>query len=142
MAGGVEVGETAEFLEAPRAEHEAGEVDPKGLRLRPEKVEDETGRRGDFGRWRVELDLLAVHALTRVELHWGPYDWSINYDLQTSPDGQQWTTVHHETNNTDGGVDSIDLAEANGRYLRLLCAGPKSDNWSYEVYELQVFGSP
>lgn len=90
----------------------------------------------------LQVDLGAARALTGVRIYWGNYDWSVNYDLQTSSDGSTWTTVYHEAANTDGGLDVITLQQAFGRYVRVRCNGPKSDNWSFEIYELQMFGTP
>jgi hypothetical protein len=43
---------------------------------------------------------------------------------------------------SDGGLDEIALSQTSGRYVRVLCTGPKADNWSYEIYELKVEGMP
>jgi spore germination protein len=90
----------------------------------------------------LSVDLQAVHSLTQVKVQWGAYDWSLAYDVQASNDGINWTTIDHEASNPDGGLDIIPLTGVAARYVRVSCTGPKSDNWSYEIYELQVFGMP
>jgi hypothetical protein len=90
----------------------------------------------------LSVDLQAVHAITQVKVQWGGHDWSLAYDLQASNDGASWSTIYHAASNLDGGLDTIDLPGIPARYVRVLCSGPKSDNWSYEIYELQVFGTP
>lgn len=90
----------------------------------------------------LRVDLQSPHTLTRIRVQWGRFDWPIAYDVQVSADGTSWTTSHHEANNVDGGLDIIDISNTSARYVRVLCLGPKSDNWSYEIYELQVFGMP
>jgi spore germination protein YaaH len=90
----------------------------------------------------LSVDLQASYNVTQVKIYWGRYDWSVAYDVQTSNDGTTWTTVYHEPNNADGGLDTINLKGIRGRHVRILCTGPKSDGWSYEIYELQVSGTP
>lgn len=90
----------------------------------------------------ISVDLGASHSLTEVKIHWGGWDWSVAYDVQTSSDGSTWATAYHEGNNADGGLDTITLPSTSARFLRVLLNGPKSDGWSYEIYELQVSGMP
>lgn len=90
----------------------------------------------------IYVDLQATYNINQVKIYWGGYDWSITYQVQQSSDGINWTTVFTENNNANGGIDIINLNNVTGRYIRLLCLGPKSDSWSYEVYEFQIFGNP
>jgi hypothetical protein len=90
----------------------------------------------------LSVDLQAQYNVSQVKIYWGGYDWSVAYDVQTSVDGVVWSTVYHEANNADGGLDTINLAGVSGRFVRVLCNGPKSDGWSYEIYEMEVFGGP
>lgn len=90
----------------------------------------------------LRVDLQAVYALAQVKITWGGHDWPKTYDVQTSRDGLAWTTAYHEANNADGGLDTITLQAASARFVRVLCNGPKSDGWSYEIYELEVTGKP
>lgn len=88
----------------------------------------------------LSVDLAAERELTEVRIYWGGYDWPTSYDIQTSVDGRTWTTAYHEPDNDDGGLDTITLRGVTGRHLRVLCNGAKSDGWSFEIYELEVFG--
>lgn len=89
----------------------------------------------------LQVDLQSVYNLSQVKIYWGGYDWSQTYDVQVSFDGILWSTVYHEGSNLDGGLDTINLTGISGQYVRLICLGPKSDNWSYEVYEIQLYGN-
>jgi spore germination protein len=88
----------------------------------------------------LTVDLQAPANLSEVRIHWGNYDWSINYDIQVSQDGSTWNTILHYPNNLDGGWDAVSVEGATGRFVRIVCLGPKSDNWSYEIYELEIYG--
>ena len=88
----------------------------------------------------LTVDLEAPANLSEVRIHWGNYDWSINYDIQVSLDGSTWNTILHYPNNLDGGWDAVGIEGATGRFVRVVCLGPKSDNWSYEIYELEIYG--
>ncbi|HVH43391.1 MAG TPA: glycosyl hydrolase family 18 protein [Labilithrix sp.] len=90
----------------------------------------------------LRVDLQASYNVSQVKIFWGRYDWPVSYDVQTSNDGISWTTAYHEANNADGGLDTIAIAPVPARYVRVVCNGPKSDGWSYEIYEVQVSGTP
>jgi spore germination protein len=89
----------------------------------------------------LTVDLEATGSLSEVRIHWGNYDWSINYDIRVSMDGSTWETIFQYTNNLDGGWDTVDITGTVGRFVRIVCLGPKSDNWSYEIYELEIYGT-
>lgn len=86
------------------------------------------------------VDLQATYGISAVRILWGDVDWSTAYDVEVSRDGTSWTRIHHTTTNLDGGLDVITFGSVSGRFVRLRCTGPKSDNWSYEVDELEVYG--
>lgn len=88
----------------------------------------------------LQVDLGAAHSVSQVKIQWGGYDWSVNYDVQVSSDGTSWTTAQHVSGNNDGGLDTVNITPTSARYVRVNCTGPKSDGWSYEIYEFQVFG--
>lgn len=81
-------------------------------------------------------------SLTDVQIYWGAYDWSLAYDIETSNDGAAWTTAAQVTNNVDGGMDAVSFGGLSARHVRVRLLGPKSDGWSYEIYELAVSGMP
>lgn len=88
----------------------------------------------------LQVDLQNVYTINQLKIYWGGYDWPIEYHILVSNDGQSWTTSYIEVNNNDGGTDTINLPGVQARYVKVLCVGPKSDNWSYEIYELEVYG--
>lgn len=85
----------------------------------------------------LAVDLGATATITRVELTWeGAYGRV--FDLQTSADGQSWTTVRSVTDGA-GGVQSLDVA-GQGRHVRLL-GKQRGTGYGYSLWEFKVFGT-
>ncbi|GAA3586043.1 hypothetical protein GCM10022419_080180 [Nonomuraea rosea] len=99
---------------------------------------------GDFSsRWASEwsdaqwlqVDLGAATPIKHVQLAWeGAYGKA--YQIQTSANGSDWTTVHSTTTG-DGGFDSIDLT-ASGRYVRLNLT-QRGTAYGYSLFEFGVY---
>lgn len=85
----------------------------------------------------IYVDLGSLQSVSRVKIYWGSYDYAISYKIQTSVDSNTWVDVY-TTNTGDGGTDDITFTASNARYVRVYCS-EKAD-WSYEIYELQVYG--
>jgi hypothetical protein len=84
----------------------------------------------------IRVDLGATATVSRVVLRWeGAYARA--FTLQTSADGNAWTTVHTTTNGT-GGVQDLAVA-GSGRYVRLH-ATQRATQWGVSVWEFQVYG--
>lgn len=58
------------------------------------------------------------------------------YTLQTSDDGQNWTTVRTVTDG-NGGVDDLDVT-GTGRYVRVNGTA-RGTGWGYSLYEFGVY---
>ncbi|MFD6176836.1 MULTISPECIES: galactose-binding domain-containing protein [unclassified Isoptericola] len=86
----------------------------------------------------IAVDLGASYDLSRVRIDWETA-YASGYEIQTSPDGETWTTVRTVTDG-DGFVDELDVA-GTGRYVRLL-ATERATQWGFSIYELEVFGAP
>jgi beta-glucanase (GH16 family) len=95
-----------------------------------------TAARAEGAGW-LTVDLGAPAEVHRVVLQWAAA-YATVYDLQVSPDGSAWATVHH----TDAGPGRHeDLAvSARGRYLRLYAARPANGD-GFSLWELSVYGS-
>ncbi|MDR7321162.1 beta-glucosidase-like glycosyl hydrolase [Catenuloplanes niger] len=101
---------------------------------------------GDAGtRWAsafadqqwLRVDLGATATLDRVVLHWEAAH-ARAFQIQTSPDGTAWTTVHATTTGT-GGVQTI-TTDGTGRYVRVL-GTERATGYGYSLWEFEVYGS-
>ncbi|WP_264031627.1 discoidin domain-containing protein [Cellulosimicrobium sp. SH8] len=86
----------------------------------------------------IAVDLGASYDLSQVVIDWETA-YGSGYEVQTSPDGETWTTVHTVTDG-DGGYDELDVA-ATGRYVRLYLT-ERATQWGFSLYELEVYGTP
>lgn len=81
--------------------------------------------RGGAGRVSGEkcfvLDLGEVTTVGRVVLNWGEA-YGENYIVQTSIDGNYWSTAKIMTGQ-NGGMDTVVFNSAEARYVRVLCSG-------------------
>lgn len=86
----------------------------------------------------IAVDLGASYDLSRVVIDWETA-FASGYEIQTSPDGETWTTVHTVTDG-DGFFDDLDLS-GTGRHVRLY-ATERATQWGFSLYELEVYGTP
>jgi sugar phosphate isomerase/epimerase len=86
----------------------------------------------------IAVDLGASYDLSRVVIDWETA-YASGYEIQTSPDGETWTTVHTVTDG-DGFFDELDVS-GTGRYVRLY-ATERATQWGFSVYELEIYGTP
>jgi hypothetical protein len=83
------------------------------------------------------VDLGSDVHLSRVRLKWeGAY--AKDYDLQSSSDGRNWTTVSH-VKDGEGGVEEHELSQT-ARYVRVFGLR-RATPYGISLYELQVFDS-
>ena len=84
----------------------------------------------------VYVDLQEVHNINSVQIFWeGAY--SKEYEVQTSTDAENWTTVHVDSN-CDGGIDFVKFAPTDARYVRIY--GKNRSSWfGHSILELKVF---
>lgn len=85
----------------------------------------------------LQVDLGAKTAFNHVQLAWEAA-YAKGYTLQTSDNGQDWTTVHTVTEG-NGGIDDIDVA-GNARYVRV-STSVRGTPWGYSLYEFGVYRS-
>jgi hypothetical protein len=60
------------------------------------------------------------------------------YQIQTSSNGTNWTTVYSTTSGT-GGVQDLNVS-GSGRYVRMY-GTQRGTPYGYSLWEFQVFGS-
>ncbi|MFB4419941.1 discoidin domain-containing protein [Streptomyces sp. QL37] len=85
----------------------------------------------------IQVDLGAKTAFDHVQLAWEAA-YAKGYTLQTSDDGQNWTTVHTVTEG-NGGIDDIDVT-GEARYVRVNTT-VRGTPWGYSLYEFGVYRS-
>ncbi|MFI5839129.1 discoidin domain-containing protein [Catenuloplanes sp. NPDC051500] len=84
----------------------------------------------------LRVDLGASASVSRVALNWEAA-YATAFQLQTSADGNTWTTIHTATQQT-GGNQSITV-NGTGRYLRLYTTA-RATQYGVSLWEFQVFG--
>ncbi|KIF69174.1 hypothetical protein HY68_12140 [Streptomyces sp. AcH 505] len=83
----------------------------------------------------LQVDLGTSTSFNHVQLAWESA-YAKGYDIQTSDDGQNWTTVKSVTDG-NGNVDDIDV-NGTGRYVRLLGTA-RGTGYGYSLYEFGVY---
>jgi beta-glucanase (GH16 family) len=98
-----------------------------------------TGTRWSSGfsdpQW-LQVDLGATHTVSRVVLNWEAA-FGRSYQIQTSNDGNTWTTIFSTTTG-DGGIDDVTVS-GSGRYVRMN-GTVRATQYGYSLWEFQVFG--
>jgi beta-glucanase (GH16 family) len=85
----------------------------------------------------IQVDLGASHGISRVLLNWEAA-FGRAYQIQTSPDGNTWTTIFSTTTG-DGGIDDLSVS-GNGRFVRMN-GTQRGTPYGYSLWEFQVYGS-
>ena len=86
----------------------------------------------------IYVDLGAFYTIDRVVLNQETAYFK-GYEIQVSDDAQNWVTVFSEGNG-DGGVDVINFAPVNARYVRVLGL-QRGTQWGYSLWEFEVYGA-
>ncbi|WP_305783918.1 DUF1996 domain-containing protein [Symbioplanes lichenis] len=85
----------------------------------------------------LRVDLGTTATISRVTIAWEAA-YAKAYQIQTSPDGTAWTTVHSTTTGA-GGTESLTVS-GTGRYVRLY-GTQRATGYGYSLYEFQVYGT-
>jgi hypothetical protein len=83
----------------------------------------------------IEVDLGQTTAIKHVQLVWETA-YGQAYQIQTSNDGANWTTVYSTTTGI-GGVDDFDVS-GSGRYVRLY-GTTRGTAYGYSLYEFGIY---
>lgn len=104
-------------------------------------VDGDTGTRWSSAfsdpQW-LEVDLGSTATVDRVVLNWETA-YAKAFQIQTSADGTQWTTVYSTTSGT-GGTQTLNVS-GTGRYVRMY-GTQRATQWGYSLWEFQVYGTP
>ena len=85
----------------------------------------------------VRVDLGATFRINRVVLRWETA-FGRNYQIQVSPDGNNWTTIRTTTNGP-GGVEDFGVS-GTGRFVRML-GTTRATQWGYSLFEFEIYGT-
>ncbi|HZE86742.1 MAG TPA: PA14 domain-containing protein [Methylomirabilota bacterium] len=84
------------------------------------------------------VDLGSSQSINRVKLVWETAYGSA-YQIQTSNDATNWTTIY-STSSGDGGTDDLTGLSGTGRYVRMYGTS-RATIWGYSLYEFEVYGT-
>jgi hypothetical protein len=85
----------------------------------------------------LEVDLGATAQLSQVVLNWEAA-YATAFQIQTSNDGTDWTSVYSTTTGT-GGVQTLNVS-GSGRYVRVY-GTQRATPYGYSLWEFQVYGT-
>jgi beta-glucanase (GH16 family) len=104
-------------------------------------VDGNTGTRWSSGfsdpQW-IRVDLGQNYNISHVTLNWEAA-YGRAYQIQTSPDGNTWTTIFSTTTG-DGGIDDLAVT-GTGRYIRMN-GTQRATAYGYSLWEFSVNGTP
>ncbi len=106
----------------------------------PNATDGNTGSRWSSAfsdpQW-LQVDLGAVHQINHVQLNWEAA-YAKAFQIQTSNDGSNWTTIYSTTTGT-GGVQDLNVS-GSGRYVRMN-GTQRATPYGYSLWEFQVSGT-
>jgi hypothetical protein len=85
----------------------------------------------------IQVDLGSSASISQVVLNWEAA-YGKAFQLQTSADGTNWTTIYSTTTGT-GGVQTLAVT-GTGRYVRMNGTA-RGTTFGYSLWEFQVYGS-
>jgi hypothetical protein len=83
----------------------------------------------------LQVDLGASASITQVVLQWEAA-YATAFQIQTSPDGTNWTTIYSTTTGT-GGTQTLNVT-GTGRYVRMYGTA-RATPYGYSLWEFGVF---
>jgi hypothetical protein len=90
----------------------------------------------DDPEW-IYVDLGEELTITAVRLNWEAAYGSA-YQIQVSNNASDWTDVY-STSSGNGGIDDIDFADVNARYVRMYGTG-RGTSYGFSLWEFGVYG--
>ncbi len=85
----------------------------------------------------LEVDLGSSASITQVVLQWETA-YGKAFQIQTSPDGTNWTSIFSTTTGT-GGTQTLNIT-GTGRFVRMF-GTTRGTQYGYSLFEFQVFGT-
>lgn len=110
-------------------------------------VDFSSASRWSSGQWMqptstawYQVDLQDFVRVTDVRLNW-ERAYAVNYQVQMSADGANWTTIKSVTGNQSAGVVELTGLAGEGRFIRVYCTQTSAGANNYSLYDFQVSGS-
>jgi hypothetical protein len=85
----------------------------------------------------LQVDLGSTATVSQVVLEWEAA-YATAFQIQTSPDGTNWTTIYSTTTGT-GGTQTLNVT-GTGRYVRVNGTA-RATPYGYSLWEFQVYGT-
>ena len=85
----------------------------------------------------LEVDLGSSQAICQVTLNWETA-YATAFQIQTSADGTNWTTIYSTTTGT-GGTQTLNVT-GTGRYIRMYGTA-RATQYGYSLWEFSVYGT-
>jgi F5/8 type C domain/Ricin-type beta-trefoil lectin domain len=85
----------------------------------------------------LEVDLGSSQAICQVTLNWETA-YAKAFQIQTSPDGTNWTTIYSTSTGT-GGTQTLNVT-GTGRYIRMYGTA-RATQYGYSLWEFSVYGT-
>ncbi|MER7009041.1 DUF1996 domain-containing protein [Dactylosporangium sp. NPDC000555] len=85
----------------------------------------------------LRVDLGSTATISRVVLQWETA-YATAFQIQTSPDGNAWTSIYSTTTGT-GGTQTLNVS-GSGRYVRMY-GTQRANTYGYSLYEFKVYGT-
>ncbi len=85
----------------------------------------------------LQVDLGATASVSQVVLYWETA-YAKSFQIQTSPDAVNWTTIFSTTTGT-GGTQTLNIT-GTGRYVRMY-GTVRATAYGYSLWEFQVYGT-
>ena len=86
----------------------------------------------------LQVDLGATDTIGQVVLNWENPAYASAFQIQTSADGTNWTSIYSTTTGT-GGVQTLNVT-GSGRYVRMYGTA-RASGYGYSLWEFQVYGT-
>jgi CxxC motif-containing protein (DUF1111 family) len=84
----------------------------------------------------IYVDLSATQSICHVKLNWEAA-YGKSYQIQTSPDATNWTTIYSTTTG-DGGIDDLINLTGSGRYVRMN-GTVRGSAFGYSLWEFEIY---
>jgi Tol biopolymer transport system component len=86
----------------------------------------------------ITVDLGGVKTISAVDIYWDA--GAKAYQIQTSNDNTNWTTIYSTSSGVGSGHVSLANLKGSGRYVRMY-GTQRATSWGYSIDEMQVWGS-
>lgn len=88
----------------------------------------------------ITIDMKGAYLITDVEIDWERAA-AADYEIQISPDGEQWNTLQKVTGLPDFNANHTDEFRVSGvgRYIRVHCT-LRNTIWAFSIIEMRAYG--